>query len=191
LITLEDDDPNAMDAVLRHIYKAPIGPRHSQSNEKHWQFWLKVYITADKYLVPALSEQAYTEFYTYAKTAWDLDTVVQIIETLTIETSHNHKLVALATELRQVHFRQLLRSQQYRETLEEDKALLWEHVDQLLQLVRGDGAGEVEITVSPGVTRGLYITNNGGTRDRVRISCASSLGDKGRLKLHEQAAPPS
>jgi len=117
---------------LRYLYKAPYGLRGQAPVERPWRFWLDVHIAADKYLVPSLSQQAYAEFFTYARLEWDLDKTVDTLETLTTEMAYDDKLVALATELRKKHLRQLLKNKRYREKLEDDKALLWEHVDQLL-----------------------------------------------------------
>jgi hypothetical protein len=121
-----------MEAVLRYLYKAPFGLRKQPKVAKPWRFWLDVHIAADKYLVPVLSEQASKEFFTYARTEWNLDNTIDIMEMLTTEMTHDDKLIALAAELREKHLRQLLKNKRYRKKLENDKVLLWEHIDQLL-----------------------------------------------------------
>ena len=121
-----------MEAVLRYLYKAPYGLRGQAPVERPWRFWLDVHIAADKYLVPALSQQAYTEFFTYARMEWNLENTIDTLEMLTTEMTYDDKLVALAAELRKKQLRNLLKNQRYREKLEDDKALLWEHIDQLL-----------------------------------------------------------
>ena len=51
--------------------------------------------------------------------------------------THDDKLISLAAELREKHLRQLLKNKRYHEKLEEDKVLLWAHVDQLLAAEHG------------------------------------------------------
>ena len=179
-----------MDTVLRHVYKIPIGPRHSSSGENPWRFWLDVHITADKYLVPALSEQACKYFFDFARSERNLDEITNILETLDTEMSHDDKISELAAELRNKHLRDLLQNKKYREKIQGDKALMWEHVDQLLrtdqvshvdQIVHING--EIGMDIPPGETYGCFITNNGRLGDRVKVRCESSFGAEGSLRL--------
>lgn len=126
-----------MEAVLRYLYKIQIGPFKQYPVYRPWRFWLDVHIAADKYLVLVLSEQAYECFFSYARMEWNLDSTIDTLELLTTEMSHYDKLLSLAAELREKHLRQLLKNKRYREKLEDDKALLWEHVDQLLAAEHG------------------------------------------------------
>lgn len=64
---------------------------------------------------------------------------------------------------------------------EDDKTLVWEHVDQLL---RDDG--EMGVNVPPGKTKELFITNNGGSEDRVKVRYESSFGVEGSVRLFQQ-----
>ena len=178
VIELEDDDSDAMDTVLRHIYKSPIGPRHSSSGGNPWRFWLDVRITADKYLVPALSEQAFKYLFDFARSEKNLDEIADIVNTLQTEMSHDDKIFGLAAELRKKHLRNLLQNKRYREKIEDDKALMWEHVDQVL---RTDG--EIEVSVPRGQTKEFYITNNGEFEDSVKVRCESSFGAEGNVRL--------
>jgi len=185
-----------MDAVLRNIYKIPIGTRRPY--EKQWRFWLDVHITADKYLVPALSEQASKYFFDIARSERNLDEVTDIIETLNTEMSHDNKLIELTAELRNKHLRKLLQNERYREKVQDDKTLMWEHIDQLLradqllcadqprradQILRVDG--EIEMNILPGATNQCFITNNGRLGDRVKLRCESSLGANGSVRLFQ------
>ena len=69
-----------MEAVLRYLYKAPIGPREQSLGYRPWRFWLDVHIAADKYLVSALSEEAYECFFAYARREWNLDGTIDTLE---------------------------------------------------------------------------------------------------------------
>ena len=179
-----------MDTVLRHIYKIPIGPRHSSTDENPWRFWLDVHVTADKYLVPALSEQACKYFFEFARSEKNLDEITDILETLDTEMSHENKISELAAELRNKHLRGLLQNERYRGKLQDDQELMWEHIDQLLRgdQVSHDGQvlhvnGETEMNVPPGETYGCFITNSGRLGDRVKVRCESSFGAQGSLRL--------
>jgi hypothetical protein len=180
VIKLEEDDPDAIDTILRYIYKIPVAPRHSSSDENPWRYWLDVYTTADKYLVPALSEHACKYFFDFARAERSLNEIADIIETLHTEMNHDNKIFKLAAELRKKHLRRLLQNKRYRETVQDDQALMWEHVDQLL---RTDG--EVEVNVPPGETKEFYITNNGSFGDRVKVRCESSYGAGGNVRLFQ------
>lgn len=180
VIKLEEDNPDAMDTVLRYIYKIPVAPRCSSSDENPWCCWLDVYTIADKYLVPALSEQACKYFFDFSRSERSLNEIADIIETLHMEMNHDNKTFKLAAELREKHLRKLLQNKQYREKVQDDQALMWEHVDQLL---RTDG--EIEVNVPPGKTKEFCITNNGSFGDRIKVRCESSFGAGGNVRLFQ------
>lgn len=179
-----------MDTVLRHIYKITIGPHHSSTDENPWRFWLDVHVIADKYLVPALSEQACKYFFDFARSEQNLDEITDILETLETKMSHDTKISELAAELRNKNLGGLLQDKRYREKVQDDKALMWERVDQLLrtdqvshtdQVVRVNG--EIGMNIPPGGTYGCFITNNGRLGDRVKVRCESSFGAEGSLRI--------
>ena len=54
MIELKDDNPDALDLVLRYIYTIQpcIIRRTERTQHTPWRFWLDVHTTADKYLIP-------------------------------------------------------------------------------------------------------------------------------------------
>ena len=54
-VKLEEDDTEALKAVIQSIY----GIRLKPYNERSWRYWLNLTTVADKYLERALSKQAY------------------------------------------------------------------------------------------------------------------------------------
>ena len=53
-IELKDDDPHAVEGVLRYIYSG----RMEAWTQRSWEYWLDLAETADKYLEPKLREYA-------------------------------------------------------------------------------------------------------------------------------------
>ena len=128
--------------------------------------------------MPALSEQAFKYLFDFARSEKNLDEIADIVNTLQTEMSHDDKIFGLAAELRKKHLRNLLQNKRYREKIEDDKALMWEHVDQVL---RTDG--EIEVNVPRGQSKEFYITNNGEFEDSVKVRCESSFGAEGNVRL--------
>jgi hypothetical protein len=54
-VTLLDDDPDAVEALIRHLYKLRLELPQSVDAVR---FYCEVVVTADKYGVPMLSEEA-------------------------------------------------------------------------------------------------------------------------------------
>lgn len=129
-IELKDDDPIALTNVLRIIYDLPI--EEDFSSTPAWRFWLDLYITADKYLVPKLKGDANRKFRIAAIASTDGDEIFDIIETLGSEMAHDNSLTALAESMRNNNFGKLLQNERYRAKLDSGgKETLWQVVDEL------------------------------------------------------------
>lgn len=180
-IELKDDNPDALDLVLRYIYTIqPCVVRSSElAQQAPWRFWLDVHTTADKCLIPQLSKQAYKRFFDVARSRSILDEIIDIIETLTTELSHDDGLVKLLDELREAKMKRLLQSARYREKLESDKALLWEHVDQLLAADHAAGGDRGFFLAPAQRTRRFHITNDSDAETKVYFRYEGSLTVEG------------
>jgi hypothetical protein len=180
-IELKDDNPDVLDLVLRYIYTIqPCVVRSSElADQTPWRFWLDVHITADKYLIPQLSQQAYERFFDVARSRSDLDEIIDIIETLTTELSHDDGLVKLADELREANLKRLLQSARYREKLDSDKALLWAHVDELLAADHAAGGDRGFFLAPAQRTRRFHITNDSEVETKVYFRYEGSLTVEG------------
>lgn len=130
MIELKEDDPEALDVVLRHLYKLPPPVRYWRP----WRFWLDVYTTADKYLVADLRKEAFESLSVTVKAWKDIDQVVDIVGTLKYEMNHDKECVALGEAVRKDRLKKLLQNERYREQLDQDSELVWAHVDELISV---------------------------------------------------------
>jgi hypothetical protein len=132
--TLKEDDPDALDCVLRYIYRIPPELPSIKAGTwwVPWRFWLNVYITADKYLEPKLSKKVCGFIYRGAQFSSNLEEIIDTIQALRTENRHNKTLVELADMISTYHLKPLLRNKRYRLMLDGDKNLLWSHVYELL-----------------------------------------------------------
>lgn len=141
MIKLEEDDPDALEAVLRHIYGADF----LDSDPKPWRFWLDLAITADKYLVPQLSETALDVLRNTAFRIEDADTILDIIESIKSDMAHDEVALKLTEDLRKKKLWLLQRSARYRDSLFEDRDSMNAHFDAFDEVVGQGGLEEQTI----------------------------------------------
>lgn len=126
VIELFDDDPDAVEAVLKHIYTDETDCSRSDD----WLHQLHVCQAADKYLLPKLSSAAFTRFKQATDDLKDMSSVLEAIQTIRdISNDEEHTKIADSLEAR--HQSALLRHDDYRSIVENDKALMWKHMDRL------------------------------------------------------------
>lgn len=125
-VELKDDDPTALEHVLRYLYGLGLPV------SDHWKFWMNLHVTADKYLIPKLSAVASDKFYAVARTCNEADDVFDIIEACRNELNHNDVFIELADELREKHLITLLGNDRFRAQLDSGgKEALWQQLDEL------------------------------------------------------------
>ena len=182
ILELKDDNPAALDFVLRYIYsKQPciMTDDKTLAHLPEWRFWLDVHITATKYLVPDLSKNSRERLAEVARSQKALDDTIDILDALTSERSHSDGLAGLANELRNANIKQLLQSERYRGKLESDKALLWAHVDRLFVATQ-PVVGESLFFLAPArTTRQLHIINDGDVEGKVYFNYEGSVRVEG------------
>lgn len=123
------DDPDAADAVLRHIYGQEYAvPEVAQAP---WRFHLNVKAAADKYLLPNLNTKAEWHFKSAASAEDDVDEIHNILQAISKDFDHDSVLMKLAENMRKEHLSRLIRHPPYRAYLETDLSLLWSHFDEL------------------------------------------------------------
>lgn len=61
-ITLQDDNPQAVEGILRLIYGLPLAGQPEENYVKRLLFILSLYTAADKYLVPTVKDIAVAKF---------------------------------------------------------------------------------------------------------------------------------
>jgi hypothetical protein len=127
VITLEEDDADAVEAVLRKIYGCAL----PAASKREWRFWFTLIITADKYLEPGLSAKADQHFREVALGVSDADVVFDIVQTINADMSHVEPLLAFADVLRKKNLKKLLKNQRYRDLLVGDKILMLAQLDEL------------------------------------------------------------
>ena len=76
-ITLHDDDPDAIEAMLRHIYNFWLRPPFLfLSTSMKVQFYCNVVVVSDKYDPPALGDEARKSLNTFVVSLEDPQAVV-------------------------------------------------------------------------------------------------------------------
>ena len=130
LITLHDDEPDAVEALIRYLYTGKY--MFGQSLPDNIAiFHLNVSRTADKYGIQQLSDKASKAFHNVVVHTQDLQIIITTINALKRAFSHDEKLVTLADGLRKAHMQRLLNDPGYRAMLDGDKELMWEVIDDM------------------------------------------------------------
>jgi hypothetical protein len=127
VITLRDDNADAVEEVLRKIYGCTLPAAH----ERGWRFWFALITIADKYLEPELSAKSDENFRKIALGWSNVDVVFDIFQAIKAEMSHTEPLLAFADVLRKQNLKNLLKHDGYRELLAGDKDLLLAQLDEI------------------------------------------------------------
>lgn len=126
-ISLKSDDPDAVEEVLRKIYGCAL----EKYNQRPWEFWFNLVITADKYLEPKLSAKASERLRASALALTDGDAIFDLITTIQRDMGHLEPFLQFADQIRKDNLKTLLDNEKYRALLDGDKTLLWSHLDEL------------------------------------------------------------
>ena len=113
-----------MEAVLKHIYT----DKTDCSRTSDWLHQLHVCQAADKYLLPKLSSVAFTRLKKATDELKDMSSVLEAIQTIR-DISNNEEHTKIADSLESRHQSALLKHDDYRSIVENDKALMWKHLD--------------------------------------------------------------
>jgi hypothetical protein len=127
VITLRDDNADAVEEVLRKIYGCTLPAAH----ERGWRFWFALITTADKYLEPELSAKADESFRKIALGWSNVDVVFDIFQAIKADMSHSEPLLAFADVLRKKNLKKLLKHERYRDLLAGDTNLLFAQLDEI------------------------------------------------------------
>lgn len=127
MITLKEDNADAVEEVLRKIYGCTL----PAANKREWRFWFTLIMTADKYLEPGLSAKANHHFRKVARGVGDADVVFDIVQAIKTEMSHVEPLLAFADVLRKKNLKKLLKNERYRDLLAGDKDLMLAQLDEI------------------------------------------------------------
>lgn len=189
LVVLKEDDPGAVEEILRKIYGCTL----PEADQRSWRFWLNLVTAADKYLEVSLSDKANT-FFVYS--AWkekNPDAIFDIIEAIKSEASLLEKLMQLAEQLRYHNLQALLDNDRYRATLDNDKALMWEQLDELkvrswpapAKCTPGDGLVKKRHFLCPVHHSAFYTRSSTSTDKKTEGPCTICHPDKPKTG-HEQ-----
>ena len=127
MITLEDDDADAVEEVLRRLSVCVL----PQAHDEPWLFRLTLVAAADKYLEPALSDSASSRLMEAAEMQSNSDTASDIIEQIKASMSHRESLPGLAEQLRVKNLKDLVQNTRYRESPTSDPELMLAQLDEL------------------------------------------------------------
>lgn len=119
VITLEGDKPYAVEAILQHIYGSDYDPLHTL------QYYLNVYVAAQKYLLPGLQEIALTAANRKVavvgpSNANNPEGVLEVVKLLAEYMDHNEAFMEKCNMLVLKNLPALMRMKAFREWMEED-----------------------------------------------------------------------
>ena len=126
-IELKDDNPHAVEGVLRYIYSCRMEAWALRS----WEYWLDLAETADKYLEPKLSEYANACFIVKAVSLKDSDveTICEILQTIQDTDKYaQHRKFAVDLTMRNLR---LLKNEQLRAQVYSCKWIMFKIVELL------------------------------------------------------------
>lgn len=140
-IELKDDDPDALEAVLRCFYNGSY-QEYPGARPKDWAYHLEVSLTADKYLLPDLSEAAFDTFEDILLDITDVEELHKVIQAVRCkDVTDRIKEVVKNEEKR--NLLGLMKIPKYRETVESGKDGTWD----LLCELANDTAGREEMNM--------------------------------------------
>lgn len=97
-IALLDDDPDALVAMLRHLYNFWLmPPPHSLALYDKVRYYCHVVVVADKYALPALTQEALKSLTTFLTSIEDAKVLLASLKILTDEFSDHSSLDDCAT----------------------------------------------------------------------------------------------
>lgn len=107
-ITLYDDDPDALEAMLRHIYNFWLKPPSlSLSSSAKVQFYCNVVVVSDKYALPALGDEARKSLNTFVVNLEDPEAVVASLKIITEDYGDHKSLGNCAVNLANPRLKEL------------------------------------------------------------------------------------
>ena len=127
IVKLQDDSPVAFKGLIRWAYGLPAleGATDTCTN------WIDVRITADKYLASELSEESLGRFWEHARQIRTGEEILQVVEKITADGSHDVGLVGASERLYGVWFQEILKIPRFREELLGDKERMLGMIDDL------------------------------------------------------------
>jgi hypothetical protein len=93
--------------------------------------WIEVRITADKYLATELGAQSMGRFWEHARQIQTGEEILQLVEKITADVSHDVELVSASERLYGVWFQEILKIPRFREELLGDKERMMGMIDDL------------------------------------------------------------
>ena len=117
----KDDDPDAIERILYHIYKVPPFP----GKEVSWRYWLNVHLTAEKYMEPELSAHARAEFIRVGYSQRKTDDMMDVMDTIYDQMGHDQAVLNLAHYLCLDNIMALLENYKFCKRVDEDRDLRW------------------------------------------------------------------
>jgi hypothetical protein len=121
VVEFKDDDPDAIERILYHIYKVPPFP----GKEVSWRYWLNVHLTAEKYLEPELSAHARAEFILVGYSQRKTDEIMDVMDTINAQMGHDRPVLNLAHYLCLDNIMALLGNDKFCKRVDEDRDLRW------------------------------------------------------------------
>lgn len=129
-IELHDDDPNAVYAILRHLYgfESEVNKYNEQDDQKRRDFLLHLILAADKYLVHKLKDQAINATWIFVRRINNTTDAANFLEAID-DLTRDPKIEAMQTEITQKFMPALLKEPWFRAKVDQDKALMWRCLD--------------------------------------------------------------
>jgi hypothetical protein len=121
---LKEDDPTAVYALLEFLYTGEYNHR-DDPHGKTWKFYLHVAIVADKYREPDLIKHACAKFFDLVHALGNTAEIAHVIVEVR-KMDVTKKLKKIIDKLEMKHLSKLVEVPEYRQFMENDRALLWE-----------------------------------------------------------------
>jgi hypothetical protein len=121
VMEFKEDDPDAIERILYHIYEVPPFP----GKEFSWRYWLNVHLTAEKYMEPELSAHARAEFIRVGYSQRKTDEIMEIMDTIYAQMGHDRPVLNLAHYLCLDNIMALLGDENFCKRVDEDRDLRW------------------------------------------------------------------
>lgn len=127
VIELKEDDPDALEEVLRKLYDCEL----PAAETKTWRFWLQLMVVADKYLEPELAVCTFFALQVVGKKAEDPDEILDMVQSIKEQVGREERYYLFAEGLRKRNLNKLLKNPRYRELVTQNKTLMLSLMDEV------------------------------------------------------------
>lgn len=124
MIELKEDDPDAVEAVLKWIYTK----NDNTGQDQNWRLQHEISQAASKYLLPILAGIASHKYKQHVNSVSDPQEVFETIQHVRANVTEK-PILELADAIETKYLLQLMKVQDFRQLISQDQSRMWKYLD--------------------------------------------------------------